>query len=212
MAAGLAKGTTALIEVGSGRQRWAFDGHANYVYSVSFSRDGKTLISGGHDGRAVRWDWTAPGRDSQPMSGIWNDEALTGLWQRLRGEDATAAYRASGSLSGSGSQGVRWINDHLKPMAAGKKTKIDQARLARLIADLDDDEFEVREKASAALRALDRGAEPAMRKELVRTTSAEVKRRLEKLLERFDNNSLSSEELLAVRGVEVLAAHWQQRS
>src|SRR5262249_7962599 len=68
----------------------------------------------------------------------------------------------------------------------------------------DDESFEVREKASADLRALDRHAEAVMRKALETTESAEVKKRLEKLLERFEQNSLLREEVLAVRAVEVL--------
>src|SRR5262249_2615513 len=80
----------------------------------------------------------------------------------------------------------------------------DPARIARLIADLDDDDFEVRERANELLRQMNALAEPAMRKALEKTASAEVRRRLERLLERLEGAPVPAEDLLGVRGVGVL--------
>jgi Tol biopolymer transport system component len=204
VAAGLANGHAALIEVATGRERWSFSDGPSHVYSVTFAPDGKTLATGGGDHTVRLWNYTAPGRDRQPQSGTFTDEALGALWRNLGGDDAGAAYTAIGTLAGAADgAGVRWIKGKLKPAAGPAKAPTPE-QIARLIADLDDDEFEVREKASAALRALDRAAEAPMRKALAETKSAEVKQRLERLLERLERTTIPPEELLAIQAVEVL--------
>ncbi len=55
-------------------------------------------------------------------------------------------------------------------------------RIARLIAELDHDDFAVREQASAALRQIGPPAEAALRKALAESPSAEVRRRARALL------------------------------
>ena len=72
---------------------------------------------------------------------------------------------------------VAWLRSRLSPVAAP-----DDKRLARLIADLDSDHFPVREQAAGELGLLGPVAEPALRQTLKGTPSAEVKRRLERLL------------------------------
>jgi dipeptidyl aminopeptidase/acylaminoacyl peptidase len=205
VAAGMANGTASLIEVATGRERWPFRANPSHVYSVTFSPDGKTLATGGGDCMVRLWDYTAPGRDTKPETGAFTDEALTRLWRDLGSDNAGTAYAAVGTLAGAGDgAGVRWIKDKLKPAAGPAKAAASAEKIPQLIADLDDDDFEVREKASAALRMLDRIPEAAMRKAVVGTKSAEVKQRLEKLLERLDSTTIPPEELLAIRAVEVL--------
>jgi hypothetical protein len=63
---------------------------------------------------------------------------------------------------------------------------IDEKRLARLLADLDDDSFDVREKATAELKRAAESVEGAVRKEMARTKSEEVRHRLEDVLAEVD--------------------------
>ena len=60
-------------------------------------------------------------------------------------------------------------------------------KLPRLIADLDSDEFKVRDKATTELAKLGVLAEPALQKALTANPSLEVRSRIESLLEPFDN-------------------------
>jgi hypothetical protein len=76
--------------------------------------------------------------------------------------------------------------------------------VAKLIADLDADEFATRENASAELEKLGSAAVPALRRVLAGKPSEEVRRRTERLLDRLGGRGLTSDELLALRGVEVL--------
>jgi hypothetical protein len=93
---------------------------------------------------------------------------------------------------------VRFLGEHLRP-AAGESRKVD-----RLLADLDSDDFPVRERASAALAALGEAAEPALRKALEGEPSPEVRRRVEALMQKLHSRSLSAEEARALRAVEAL--------
>jgi hypothetical protein len=205
VAAGLGNSKVVLVEVLTGRERWTFRGHGAHVYSVAFSGDGKALASGSGDGKVLLWDPTAPGRDGVPKSGLLGEKEIAPLWQSLTSDDAERAYRAIGTLAAApGGRVVAWMKEHLKPAAAPARPTADPVRIVRLIADLDDDDFEVRQKASEELRQLGELAGPAMRAALDKTASAEVRRRLEKLLERLEGAPVPAEELLAVRGVEVL--------
>ena len=80
------------------------------------------------------------------------------------------------------------------------------AQIARWIADLDSDDFETREKASAELRREDGAAESALTTALTAKPSPEARRRIEELLESLnrERKSLHPSDLRLVRAVEAL--------
>src|SRR5262249_25875780 len=79
----------------------------------------------------------------------------------------------------------------------------DPKHLARLIADLDADDFAVREKATRELGELGALARPAVRQALAGKPSVEARGRLERP-EGRGGSALGAEELRAWRAVEVL--------
>jgi hypothetical protein len=85
-----------------------------------------------------------------------------------------------------------------KPAAA------DPRAVARLIAELDDDRFAVRENASRELAKRSAAIEGALRQALERHPSAEVKRRLGRLLENLAAPAQKPERLRELRAVEAL--------
>ena len=75
----------------------------------------------------------------------------------------------------------------------------------RLIKDLDGATFDAREKAMKDLERLERAAENALRKALAEPqTSLELRRRMERLIERLDAPVTEPERLRELHGVEVL--------
>jgi hypothetical protein len=60
-------------------------------------------------------------------------------------------------------------------------------QIARLIASLDNDQFAVREEATAELERLAEAALPAVRKAGAESPSAEVRRRAERLLQKWND-------------------------
>ena len=85
------------------------------------------------------------------------------LWEALLDEDATAAYRAIRALAAQPASAAL-MRERLKEIAAKDTFDDDPKRVAKLIADLDSEEFAVREQANKALRSLGRAALPALRK------------------------------------------------
>jgi HEAT repeat protein len=78
----------------------------------------------------------------------------------------------------------------------------DVKRLGQLIADLDNDEFAVRERAQRQLEGMGEDAAPALRKALAGKPALEVRRRIESIL--MKARTLSPATLQVVRAVEVL--------
>jgi hypothetical protein len=197
LATGSMNGQVRLWEVTTGQERRRLTGHPDWVACLAFTPDGHRLLTGGMDTEALVWDLTAlPGLE-EPRT----EEAPRALWEDLASADAARAYRAVVSTAVFPGRVVPYLKDRLPPAPhdlPGAK------RLARLIADLDDDAFEVRQKAERELEGLGDAAVPALRKALAGSPSPELRRRAEGLLEKSDPQFLTGEPLRQVRAIEAL--------
>ncbi len=73
-----------------------------------------------------------------------------------------------------------------------------------MIADLDSEQFTVREKAMEQLRQLDERAEPTLREALKDKLTLETRKRIEELLEGVRASAASPQRLRDLRAIEVL--------
>src|SRR5205807_1256040 len=80
----------------------------------------------------------------------------------------------------------------------------DPKRVAKLLADLDSDEPETREKATKCLRTLAKVVEPALREALANKLSAEVAQRVDGLLQDIARAVEPPQVLRIGRAIEVL--------
>lgn len=175
-----------------------FQGHLRPVNCLSFAPDGRTLASGSSDRTVLLWDLrqllkeskTPPARKTEEL----DDKRLGALWNDLASEDAALAFQAIWKLAEK-KQGVPYLR--AIPVVGDEQ-------LARLVADLDSDRFDTRDKASAELEKLGVRAEVALRKVMAGKPSLETGRRVERLLQRLLALPLPAEEIQAVRGVEAL--------
>jgi hypothetical protein len=187
--------TVRLWEAVSGEERARFEGHASGVSTVLFLPDGRRLVSGSKDSTVLIWD--ATGRSERPRIPANPTAAqLEQLWADL-GSEGHTAYRAVLDLIGAPASAVRLLKERVRPAS------VDPVRLDRLLRDLDHDEFEVRDRASRELEILGKSIQLFLT-EAQRSSSPEVRRRIELLLTAMKLPTVSGELLRAVRSIEVL--------
>jgi RNA polymerase sigma factor (sigma-70 family) len=199
LAYGGTDGVIHVWEVASGRERCRFSGHqpggdergtfAAGVAALAFTPDGRALISGGGDTTLLVWDVLGLNARRTPEEGA-------NLWANLA--DDAKAYGALGSLIAASKEAVPLLESRLRPVAPA-----DPDRVARLIAELDSDDFAARERATEALAKLQESAAPALRKALDAGPPAESQRRLKQLLGQL-GGARTAEQLRELRGVEAL--------
>jgi WD40 repeat protein len=173
----LTQGETGAVlcrEAATGEKIFELRGHNAPLTSLAFSADGRAFVSGGADTAAVVWDLMACLPSVAPRHrGPWMKD-LDLLWGELE-KEGESAYQALRLLSA--------MPDKAFPFLKGKVPYLSEARrLRKLVADLDDDAFAVREAASRELAKLGPAAEVVLRQALRETSSVEVRRRAQVLL------------------------------
>ena len=170
--------------------------HSGPVKGLTFASSSKLLASSGGDGTVLVWD-VAKLVNAAKAKPITLDAAeLESAWQRLASGDADRAYEAIRQLHAAAKQAVPLLKDKLRPIDAG--------RLDKLLKDIDSDMFAVRETAQRDLENMGRFIRPAIEKTMRGELSLESRRRLERILERFDTEGATPEHLRTLRGLEIL--------
>jgi sugar lactone lactonase YvrE len=193
---GSADGGVRLWELASGELRYHFAGHKKEVLDVACSPDGKFVASSGSDAPVFVWDVEGC-HGKPPATTLLTARRVAGLWSMLGDDSAAGAFVAMRTLLANPEPAVALLRKRLRPTPF-----LDVKVAAQLLHDLDADAFAVREKAAADLEALGENAEPLLRKALQEKPSAEVKRRIDRILESPD--FAAPRRLRTVRAVEVL--------
>jgi RNA polymerase sigma factor (sigma-70 family) len=205
LASGRMSGQLCLWEVITGTligQVAAHPGRTYGTYAVSFAPDGRTLASGGEDGFVRLWRVSDFGTGRRTPKATLSPEDAEALWDDLAAADPAQGYPAVWALAAAPRQAVPLVRDRLLRPAASDPEQA--RRIARLIADLDADRYEVRERATVGLLKLGRAAEPAVRQALDSPASLEARRRLERILAPLQDRVPPADTLQALRAVEVL--------
>jgi hypothetical protein len=146
----------------------------------------------------ISWDLPAPGQLERPKPRRLTAEELDAAWADLAGDDVVRGYRAAQDFLAGPTEALAFLQQHLKAAPADAK------RMAALLANLDSDRFEDREKATRDLEALGESAEAGLRQALAGRPSAEVRRRLEEVLRKLAGKAPSRQRLRALRALKVL--------
>ncbi len=185
-----------LRETATGQERLLLPGHPgrDFVWALAFAPDGRRLVSVSDDTTALIWDvW---GRPPDKLAA----RDLDAIWHGLASDNGGRAYRGIGALAANPGAALPFLRDKLKPLT------VEPQQITQLVADLDSNQFAVRQKAVAALEELSELAEPALRKALEAKPPLEVKQRLEKLLAKVEKEKtgLNPHRLRVLRVTEVL--------
>ncbi len=200
LAAVTTDGTLRFWDAGTAKVLAERHGLAPNSRLLAFAPDGKTLAAAGPDPVVLLWDVPGPAAEGRFAGGDVTAGRLDDLWKELADEDAGRAWRAILSLESAPKEAVPFVRKQLKPGAA-----LDDKAVARLIGQLDAEDFQEREKATEELIHAGKAAEEAVKKALGSKPSAEAKQRLEFIQSKMAGKfGPDQDELRAARGVEVL--------
>jgi WD40 repeat protein len=192
----LLKGIDVGSRVGGGPPDKVIWKRAYCTAGATFSPDGK-MVAMGSSTSVMVWDMPADWKARPARSARLSARELDQLWNNLAGADAREGYRAVNTLSAAPEQSLPFLKERLRPASAVAGA----AKVNQLIADLDSDQFAVRQKAREALAKLEE-AEPALQQRLKKAPSLEVRRQIEQLLATIAK--LPPESLRGIRAVEAL--------
>jgi WD40 repeat protein len=155
----------------------SFEGHHSAVIPVVFSPDNRTLVSGGGDSSVLLWDLTGRAKDGKLRPAAISPERFAQMWGKLADNDAAVAHTAVWELV-AGGQGVLPLLKAKLPAAKALGAR----RAAKLVEQLDSDEYKTRQSAMKDAEKLGLVAEPALRKALGARPSLELRRRFDALV------------------------------
>jgi len=184
-----------LWEVATGQLRQTFKGHQDGVTAVAFSADGRHLLSGGQDWTAVVWDVLGPAGEPLPR----DKDALLALWEELGNREAQPAWQAMARLIRDPDRAVPWLRERVRQVKL-----LGPKQIAQLIRDLDNDSFDIREKATVDLEKLGKEIEEDVKRALAANPTPEMKSRLERILEVIKEGAPPTEKTRMIRVLEVL--------
>lgn len=188
-----------LFETATGLERARFQGHAGNVYSHAFAADSRSVLTCAADKTVIQWDVTGAWANGKYQSAKLSPDELTRLWAALGHAQPDAAYRAVWTLALDPERSVPFLRDRLLP---GGPVNV-PADLLKRIAELDDDDFSVREKAMMDLKRLGAAVEKALRASGGKL-SPEGRARLKALLPAIDRQPAGATRLHLTRVLEAL--------
>jgi WD40 repeat protein len=168
------------------------------VSVMAFAPDDSQLAVGRSDGTVRFYPLRPRGWQPPPAKQLLTNEEMDALWKKLAEGDAPAAYSAVWTLAACGEQATRYCQERLHPLPSAGP------RLQQLIADLDSEQFAVREAATKELAGLGQEAVGAMLQAMNGRPALEARRRMERLLEGLCSQPFTSETLRQERAIGVL--------
>src|SRR5581483_4106339 len=106
-------GGVELVEVATGRVRRRLAGHPGGCFDLTFTPDGRRLLSAGADHSALVWGVRV--QDVPLSAELRRETNAARLWDQMTDADAAAAYAAMGRLAADPAAAVRMARLRLRP-------------------------------------------------------------------------------------------------
>ncbi len=191
-----------LYELATGEEVTRFAGHETYLTCIVFHPDGRHLASGAWDGSTLVWDLSTLADDlySQTSS---PEELFDEHWQMLSDFDSKLGQTAVWALVRQGEDAVAMFQQRLQPQTL---PVIDEEELATLLSELEDDHYDIRERAMDKLAELGDAAMPHFKTVLQETPSLELRSRVTRLMREQEESlyEIDADELVILRAIQAL--------
>jgi WD40 repeat protein len=191
-------GPIVAYETLTGQVRQALNGLNGSVFAVTGSRDCKRIIGGGAGLNALIWDVSLIGNPSGFVRP--REEEFAELWSQLRESNPKAAFPVMRRLGAHPDVAVQICRQNIKPVAAA----LEDAVLDRLVQELGDAKFAVREQAFKKLDDLGESAVVGLKSRLASATQQETRNRMMRLLAKHDPVTPTPEMIGEARALEIL--------
>jgi len=198
LAAALSDGTMSIWDA-AGQALAEVKGERGGFHSIAFSPDGKTIFTGGSDTTVTLWDVEEILGQAKPPLGPLSPAELDELWKRLGDPDASEAAKTMRRLQRVPEPAVRLLRQRLQPIAT-----VEAKRVEQLVAELEDERFEVRRRAADELSKLAELAEPFLRKRLEKKPPLDVQQRVQTLIDKSAGFITDPDKVRSIRAVELL--------
>jgi hypothetical protein len=185
-------------EVATGTIRWRFPRSDDAPLAVTFAPDGEALAGNTTETSVLLWSTTFIPR--LPRAKALSDHEQCDLWNDLASAQGATAWKAIGTLRVYPDQAAALLGK--QPAATTSPEQ--RVRIARLLAELDGDQFEARDQAQISLGAMGRQILSFAKQELQENPSLEKRRRLEALCNSLLDGPYNADELRALRAIELL--------
>jgi len=173
LAVGNRSGQIELYDAMTFEQLWSFKAHNEYVYSIRFSQDSRSLLSGGTDGLCYLWD-IKPKEIVQATPGE--------LYDDLVGGDGKAAFNAYWAMADKPQASLEIIEQKLLPA----RRKLDAEKVTELIEQLKSTDFKTRSTAQSTLEEFGMDAKPIVKKAIETSDSTEQRQRLNLVIRKIN--------------------------
>lgn len=188
---------TAVWKLGVTKDPLVLSGHRGMVQSCHFTHDGKQMLTTSNDTTMLVWDMAKhlPGSAT-----AWDETQCLKHWQDLGQDDASRAFTTV-HLWGRQPQAAEWLGKKLLECV----TQIKPEQITQWLIQLNAPLYATRQAATEQLMKHAATARPRLQQALEKNPPAEVKRRLEQIMEKArETNGLSENPLLFVRAIESL--------
>ncbi|MGE3806664.1 MAG: PQQ-binding-like beta-propeller repeat protein, partial [Gemmataceae bacterium] len=199
LAGGQADGQIFIWDTSNGTVLSQAARHPSAIATLNFSADNRRLLSGSQDSTALVWD--VPLLVAQAALPKLTKQQLDIHWQELGDSDAEKADRAIFRLLDAPEQSIPYLKNKLRPAVL----KADEAAIAKLVGELDSNDFDTRERATQALRELEGAARPALEKAVQdEDLGLEARKRAQKLLDQLTGENVGPDQVRLLRAIEIV--------
>jgi WD40 repeat protein len=188
-----------LWDIQTGQNARRFTRQGSGIKAVAYAPDGKVVVTASENGTLLVWDVTGRLKAGRLEPIVLKPNELETQWRDLANADAAVAHRALWTLAAGGPQASSYVAKRMEPVSP-----LEPQKLTQWITDLDNDDFEVREKATKELAKHSEAARAALRRALTDSASAEVRKRVKTLLETMEAPMPTMERLRSWRAVAIL--------